>query len=258
MLAKVRFRFYEELNDHLPAERRKATFTHPVEAGAAVGEVIKAMGVPLSEVEMIRVDGKSVDFSHRLYDGARASVYPVFESFNITPEPRVRQRPLRQIRFVLDVDLGRLATYLRMFGFDTLYRNDCDSNKLIEISRRDRRILCTRDRKLLTCGGIERGYRVREMRPRRQLVEVLRRFDLLGSVTPLCRCLRCNAMLVPLSPESVLARRPIEARRHDKRIWVCPDCQRISRRGSHYRRMRSFMQQIRRQGREGSAGMEAT
>jgi Mut7-C ubiquitin/Mut7-C RNAse domain len=116
----VQFRFYEELNDHLPIARRKCGFAHAFDGAPAIKDVIEALGVPHTEIDLILVDGKSVRFSHRLRGGERVAVYPMFERFDIRPLHRLRPRPLRRTRFVADVHLGKLARSLRLLGFDTL------------------------------------------------------------------------------------------------------------------------------------------
>jgi hypothetical protein len=74
----VQFRFYEELNDHLPIARRKCGFAHAFDGAPAIKDVIEALGVPHTEIDLIIVDGKSVCFSHRLRGGERVAVYPMF------------------------------------------------------------------------------------------------------------------------------------------------------------------------------------
>ena len=64
------------------------------------------------------------------------AVYPAFEAFDITPLLRVRERPLRDTRFVADVHLGALAHLLRMMGFDTLYDNDYADDEIARIAAR--------------------------------------------------------------------------------------------------------------------------
>ena len=65
------FRFYEELNDYLPASRRKRSFTHTFAGAPAIKDIIEALGVPHTEIDLILVDGRSVRFSHRLRGGER-------------------------------------------------------------------------------------------------------------------------------------------------------------------------------------------
>jgi len=145
-MRSANFRFYAELNDFLPTDRKAGSFDHTFNGQPAVKDTIEALGVPHTEVDLIIANGVSVDFSYLLQDGDRVSVYPVFESIDIAPVLRVRPQPLRETRFVLDIHLGRLAGYLRMLGLDALYRNDYRDEELANLSSQDARILLTRDR----------------------------------------------------------------------------------------------------------------
>ncbi len=78
-------RFYAELRDFLPREFRAGTVVRSFDVPGSVKDMIEACGVPHTEVELVIVDGRSVDFSHLVDDGERISVYPVFESFDVTP-----------------------------------------------------------------------------------------------------------------------------------------------------------------------------
>ncbi len=125
-LRQCEFRFYEELCDFLAPGRRKRSFVHAFDGTPTVKDRIESLGVPHTEVDLILVDGMPVGFGHRLQGGERVAVYPMFESFELGDACRLRPTPLREPRFVLDVHLGRLAAYLLLLGFDTLYRNDYD------------------------------------------------------------------------------------------------------------------------------------
>src|SRR5271169_546914 len=81
--ARALFRFYEELNDFLPWQRRKRDFDYRCARGATVKNAIEALGVPHTEVELILVNGESVDFGYLVRDGDRISVYPKFEALDI-------------------------------------------------------------------------------------------------------------------------------------------------------------------------------
>jgi uncharacterized protein with PIN domain len=238
------FRFYAELNDFLPPERRGVSFTHFFRGSPAVKDVIEALGVPHAEVDLVLADGESVDFSWALRDGARVSVYPVFESIDIAPLARVRPRPLRETRFVLDGHLGRLAAYLRMVGFDTRWRNECGDEELARISVDEHRILLTRDRGLLKRRAVTHGYWMREVDPKRQLAEVLRRFDLTRSLAPFRRCLRCNELLERVEKDLVAERLPPRVRERHEELVRCPSCQRIYWKGSHHERMKQLVAEV--------------
>jgi uncharacterized protein with PIN domain len=241
------FRFYAELNDFLPRERQFVAFPHAFRGHPAIKDTIEALGVPHTEVDLILVDGESVDFAYHLQHGDYVSVYPVFEAFDITPLLRVRPEPLRVTRFVCDVHLGTLARYLRMLGFDTLYPDDHQDAELARLSRDERRILLTRDRGLVKRGIVTHGYCVRNTDPERQLLEVVRRFDLFRALQPFKRCMRCNGLLEPVPKEKVLNRLPPGTRQHFDTFHMCPDCQQIYWPGSHHRRMQRLIAHLRTQ-----------
>ena len=192
------FRFYEELGDFLLPERRKRCFMHAFDGTPSVKDRIESLGVPHTEVDLILVDGAPVPFSHKLVGGERVAVYPMFERFELGTANRLRPTPLREPRFVLDVHLGRLASYLRLLGFDTLYRNDYDDEELTGISQTQRRILLSRDIGLLKRSAITHGAFLHATDPRRQLREVCDRFQLDARIEPFSRCARCNGRVEPL------------------------------------------------------------
>src|SRR5215470_922616 len=167
-------RFYEELNDFLPEERRKRAFPVEVDRARSVKDAIESVGVPHTEVDLVIVDGRSVDFTHPLRGGERVAVYPMFERLDITPLVRLRPRPLRDPRFVADGHLGKLARHLRMAGFDTLWSNAWDDDEIVNISAVQKRTILTRDKGMLRRGEVDRGYFVRATESKAQLAEVVR------------------------------------------------------------------------------------
>jgi uncharacterized protein len=241
-MAEARIRFYAELNDFLPAELRQREISHRFLDGAAVKDRIESFGVPHTEIDLILVNGEPVDFTYRIQDGDRVSVYPVFEAFDIAGLTRLRPEPLREPRFVLDTHLGKLAAYLRMVGFDTLYGNRTTDEHLAAISRDHRRILLTRDVGLLKRSAVTHGCFVRETDSRRQLAGIVRRFDLARLMRPFSRCMRCNGVLQTRALEDVRGLIPPGAAQLHDQFRQCPDCGRVYWQGGHYRRMRQWVE----------------
>ena len=242
--ALATFRFYEELNDFLPHERRKRTFDYRCARAATVKNAIEALGVPHTEVELILVNGESVDFSHLVADGDRVSVYPKFEAFDIGPRLGGRERPLRRPRFVADAHLGGLARMLRMLGFDTLFRNDFEDDELCTVSIREERVVLTRDRELLKCRSITHGCFVHALRPREQLREVVQRLQLATSAQPFTLCLHCNLPLAPVDKDAIRAQLPLAVAHTYRRFHRCAGCDRVYWEGSHWQRMRELMAEV--------------
>jgi len=239
------FRFYAELNDHLSRDEQQRTIEKTFYVPSAVKDMIESFGVPHTEVELIVANGKSVDFSYLVREGDHISVYPMFESVDITPELRVRAEPLREPKFVLDVHLGKLAAYLRMLGFDTFYRSCFADPELVRISSEQHRILLTRDRALLKHNAVTRGYWLRETDSKLQLSEIVRRFDLVYLIRPFTRCMACNGMLRQAIKNEVLHLLPPRiAELHDE-YQRCSQCGRAYWKGSHYSRMLRWIEELR-------------
>ena len=235
------FRFYAELNEFLPLEKRYQPIPICFEGRQSVKHLIESSGIPHTEVDLVLVNGRSVDFTYLVQPGDRISIYPVFESLDITPLNHLRPKPLRIPRFVLDGHLGRLAAYLRMLGFDTLYRNDFDDEELADISVQQNRILLTRDRGLLKRRMITRGFCLRTRDPRQQLLDVVRRFDLLARIEPFTRCIRCNGLLEMVDKKVILDQLQPKTRKYFQQFSRCEDCGRVYWKGSHHERMLTLL-----------------
>ena len=233
------FRFYEELNDFLLPAQRKRSLEYRFQGHPGIKDPIEAFGVPHTEVDLIVVNGESVGFDYQLQTGDRVTVYPMFESFDVSPLVKLREKPLRRTAFVLDVNLGKLARRLRMLGFDALYDNRYEDAEVADIAATEGRIVLTRDRRLLFAKRITHGYWVRSTDPRRQVDEVLTRFDLRRQIRPFRRCMRCNGLLREVPKAEVLDRLEPKTKLYYERFYQCGGCGKVYWEGSHIEDMRS-------------------
>jgi uncharacterized protein with PIN domain len=238
------FRFYAELNDFLPQERQGVDFSVQFAGHETVKHLIESLGVPHTEVDLILINGASVGFGAQVQHGDRVSVYPVFERFEVDTISHVRPEPLEEPRFVLDNHLGKLAGYLRLLGFDSVYRNDFDDRELAEISDQQGRILLTRDRGLLKRSQVTRGYWVRATDPEEQIAEIVRRFDLASLAEPFKRCANCNGLLRPVPKAEVYHRLEPKTKLYYHEFRICQQCGQIYWKGSHFERIESFLQDV--------------
>ena len=238
------FRFYEELNDFLAPAHRQRAFEARCARAATVKHMIEALGVPHTEVELVLVNGESVGFDRLLANGDRVSVYPRFETFDVTPLLRVRDTPLRVTCFIADAHLGGLARLLRLTGFDTLYDNHYDDAELVAIATREGRTALTRDRELLKRRELTHGCFVHALKPEQQAAEIFERLDLARSARPFSLCLECNAPLRPIDKADAAHRLPADVRARHDRFSTCDRCQRVFWEGSHWRRMRAVVDRL--------------
>jgi uncharacterized protein with PIN domain len=234
-------RFYAQLNDFLPPERRMQDIEYAFTVCGSVKDMIESLGVPHTEADLILANGQPVGFAYQVQDGDRISVYPAYRSFDVSPLAHLQPQP--ELRFVVDTHLGRLAAYLRTLGFDTLYRNDYGDEELAQLAGAQR-ILLTRDIGLLMRTIVACGYYVRAIEPRVQLAEVVQRFSLIGAMDPFRRCVHCNALLQPVEKELIHDRLLPDTRQHYSEFYLCPECDQVYWKGSHYRRMQKLIETI--------------
>ena len=238
------FRFYAELNDFLPRNIRGRLSEHQFDETTTVKHAIESLGVPHTEIDLILINGSPAEFSQRLQSGDHVSVYPVFENFEIQSVTRLRPKPLREPRFILDTHLGRLTAYLRLLGFDCLYDNQGEDALLAEISASQHRILLTRDRGLLKRVVVTHGYCVRSDTPRQQAREIMARFDLYSRIAPFTRCTHCNSVLQRVSKAQIEAALPPRTRIYYDDFKQCPRCLRVYWKGSHFRKLTVWIEDL--------------
>lgn len=237
-------RFYEELNDFLPGAKRKIRYEITFFGTPSVKDIIEAQGVPHTEIDMILVNGKSVRFTSEIKERDDISVYPEFESFDISKIQKLRPKPLRRPKFVSDVHLGTLAKYMRMLGFDVKYQNDFSDSQIIEISLNEKRAILTRDLGVLKQGKVKRGYWVRSIKAAVQIREIIARFNLSGSIKEFSRCIRCNTLLKPVDKTKVIQKLPSKVRTCREEFYYCHVCDKVYWKGSHYEKMRVFIEKL--------------
>lgn len=217
---QVWVRCYEELNDYLPASRRKRTFSAELGRDEPLSALLQWLGIPTEAVELALGEDGPVGLGYRPREGERVALYPVFESLDLG-RLADRRGPRRRPCFAVPPELERLAGYLRLLGFDVVPVGP-GSGK----GGAGSPVLLSRDPARLQ--GVSRGYRVRSRRPRGQAEDVIRRFDLAGAARPLSRCLSCGREL-PAGSETGTP---------------CPGCGRQRRAGPRLARQRRVAEAI--------------
>ena len=226
------FVFEGYLNAFLPHRRRYQPFEYPFDAPRSIKDMIEAAGIPHTEIGTMLVNGEAVPLTYHMQDGDQVIVRPV----QIIPKPP-------DLRFVADVHLGRLVSYLRLLGFDTLYPEDYRDEELARISGEEQRIMLTRDVGLLKCSIVEYGYFVPQTDPWEQLADVLERYDLLPHLTIFSRCTTCNGELRIVDKSTIADRLMGKTIQYYQEFSLCQQCDKVFWKGSHYRHMRAFLAQ---------------
>lgn len=239
--------FHDSLNDFLAPSLQNQVIACNVNRRASIKDVIESYNVPHTEIDLIIVDGASVDFDYIVEASNDIHVYPYHSAMDHAPRgllhhlsPPLPPHP----RFIIDVNLGRLARYMRLLGFDCLYCNDFDDHSIAEISYKTQRIVLSRDRKLLQRKMITYGYYVRTEIPKIQVSEILNRFKLHALINPLTRCTKCNERLTKIEKHTIEHRlKPLTRQYYDK-FLICTGCNQIYWQGSHHKRVTRLIQKF--------------
>jgi uncharacterized protein with PIN domain len=236
-MSTATLRFYAELNDFLPRDRRQRPWTIEFADPAPVRHLIEGCGVPHTEVDLVVRDGHSIDLETLVGPGERIAVYPMFEALDIRRALRLRPKPLRPLRFVADAHIGALSRRLRMLGFDTLWQNDIGDAELVRLASREHRVLLTRDRRLLMRRSVTHGCYIRATSTDAQLAYLVERLQLCSEIAPFSRCLVCNGRMVADEFKTIQDSVPPGVRRTQTRYWRCNECAKVYWRGTHWAAM---------------------
>jgi len=150
------------------------------------------------------------------------------------------------LRFLTDTMLGKLAKYLRMLGFDTVYFPQGDRLCLIDLAVKQGRVFLTRDKTIVrTLSDLPELLCINDNSPIKQLQQVIKYFELtLNENNFFTRCLRCNQLLVKISAQEVEHRVPAYIATIQQEFFVCQKCERVYWKGTHQKRMSDMIKRI--------------
>ncbi|MEU9347304.1 Mut7-C RNAse domain-containing protein [Streptomyces sp. NPDC048278] len=215
----------------VPHARRVGVHPLAVDGVSTLGHVIESLGVPLTEVGALVVDGREVPVAHIPADGERVTVRPV------TRPQRVPGAPLR---FLLDVHLGTLARRLRLLGVDTAYEStDIGDPALAARSAAEKRVLLSRDRGLLRRRELWAGGYVYSTGPDDQLRDVLDRFA--PDLRPWTRCTACNGLLKEATKDEVADQLKGGTQKSYDVFAQCAECGRAYWKGAHHQQLEAIV-----------------
>ena len=232
-MSTARFRFSEDLSRFLRREYRGRRFAYACARAANLKNAIEALGVPHTEVGEILVNGAPATLQRIVREGDDIEVR--------APSAAQAEGPLA---FIADAHLGALGRFLRMLGFDTVHEPQLGDADIRRLAHADNRIVLTRDRDLLKCREIARGYYVRALKPEAQLRELAARYRLAAEARPFTRCLPCNLPLAPVDKAQIAHRLPPKVAALHHNFTHCAGCDRVYWPGSHYARMCSAIEEI--------------
>lgn len=231
---EVRIGFAPELHVFVAAAQRVEQSVVRTDGSSSLGHVVESLGVPLTEVGELLVDGRPVARSHVPAAGEQIRVAAV-----VRPQPVAGPAP---VRFLLDIHLGTLARRLRLLGVDAAYENpDIGDAALAARSAAEQRVMLSRDLGLLRRREIFAGAYVYSHQPVEQLEDVLSRFA--PPLAPWTRCTACNGTLRTAEKETIRGQLPDGTERTYDGFATCTDCGQAYWRGAHYSRLNEIVEE---------------
>jgi uncharacterized protein with PIN domain len=152
------------------------------------------------------------------------------------------------MKFIVDSNVGRLARWLRIAGFDTVFINDLDDNRLVRLALSEGRVLLTKDTQILkrrvAATGRLKVILIESEEVKAQLRQVVKTLKLADKIKPFTLCLECNKPLVSREKEEVKELVPPYVFRTQTQYMQCPACHRVYWRGTHWQRMSRELEKI--------------
>jgi len=253
IIKTIKLRFYSYLNNFIKIDAHKNLellddrhYLYHYQGRQTIKDIIESIGVPHPEVVLILRNAEPADFSELVHPGDFFSIYPYLYNFKLPAEIKlVPEYPLEKPKFILDVHLGRLARYLRRFGFDTAYRNDYQDREIVDQAVKEKRIILSRDLGLLMRKRVRWAKFIWNDNPKKQLQEVFKRFALTqyyqGEES---RCVNCNSSLLDIDKEEIIERLEPKTKKYFDEFKYCPKCDKIYWRGSHFKKTENMLAEL--------------
>ncbi|MBI5179825.1 MAG: Mut7-C RNAse domain-containing protein [Nitrospirae bacterium] len=148
------------------------------------------------------------------------------------------------IKLIADSMLGKLAIWLRVLGYDTLYFKEIDDASLLRMAKEEDRILLTRDTSLIKRRGIKNYVFINDNEPYKQLKQIITALKLKSDKDFLTRCIYCNEELITVQKEDVEGIVPEYVYENHNSFNQCRKCKKIYWRGTHFRRIENRLAEI--------------
>jgi uncharacterized protein with PIN domain len=237
-------RLFAGLNFFVPEKLKHRNIILPYRGKQSAKDAVESIGVPHTEFGMISLNGRMIGMDEYISENDQLIVYPHFYQLMPVETNKTTDEEETLPRFILDVHLGKLATLLRLLGFDTFYHNQLDDEEIIETACSENRIILSRDIGIFKNSRVKRGYFPRSQDSKQQLKEVIQRYGLGDKIQPFTRCLKCNGEIVPVNKSQVIGQLQENTKMYYQDFCACERCKKTYWKGSHYQKMKEFVGNI--------------
>lgn len=236
--------FHENLQELLRTKKRGQLQRVEFNGDQTIKHLVESLGIPHTEVGRLTLGEQEIGFGYLVKNGDQLRVFPASAALDKLSGMVVDETITISPRFLLDNHLGKLASHLRMLGFDADYSNQYQDQELADLAFSNARILLSRDRQLLMRKTIRYGYLLRSMIPDEQLLEVLERFNLFAGIRLFKRCMTCNHLLEPVDKKQIEDQLQPLTKKYFFDFHICTGCGQIYWAGSHVERMQTRIKEI--------------
>ena len=155
---------------------------------------------------------------------------------------------LQRPDFAVDAMLGNLAKKLRILGYNAKYSSSIEDDELIELARKENRIILTKD-ELLTKNAEKSGIMsvlIRGNDEIEQIIQIRTAIGLSNFVmdTNFSRCVSCNGKLQLIDKSSIASKVPKGVFEKQNQFWICDTCKKIYWEGTHFEKLQEFVTKL--------------
>jgi uncharacterized protein with PIN domain len=241
----VSLTFHDDLQMLLRKGYADKMVKYTLKRRASIKDIIESLGIPHTEVAQLLLNNKELGFSFIPVGGEDIDVLSFSEKISALTSTLLRPRLICASKFMVDINVQKLARNLRIMGFDTTVVPEMRLVEIGSLAASQQRILITRNRELLKCNSVIHGHLPRSENHATQLQEVVKRYRLNLHFRPFTRCITCNGDLKYVSKQDVYHRLEPLTRKYFNTFKLCSDCEKVYWQGSHHDQIRQLIAAIR-------------
>ena len=237
--------FHNDLQMLLPRKRAAKVVKYALTRRVSLKDIIESHGIPHTEVAQILLKKKALGFGFIPMGGEEIDILPFSEEISVFTSTRLRSVPICPLKFMVDINVQKLARNLRIIGIDTTMVPVARLVEIGSIATSQQRVLITRNRELLKCNTVIHGHLLRSENHIVQLQEVVKRYRLKSHIIPFTRCITCNGDLKSITKQAVYHRLEPLTRKYFNTFKLCKDCEKVYWQGSHHDQMQQLVTEVR-------------
>lgn len=237
--------FHHDLQELLKKNKAGQRVKYALTRRASLKDIIESLGIPHTEVAQIFLKIQELDFCFIPVGGEEIDVFAFSDERSAFSSTLLRPQPTRPLKFMVDVNVQKIARNLRLIGIDTTMVPDLRLVEIGEVAAIQHRILITRNRELLKCNSVIHGNLVRSENHGIQLQELVKRYGLRSQIKAFTRCITCNGDLKSIPKNAIYDKLEPLTQKYFNTFKLCNDCGKIYWQGSHHKKLRQFVEKVR-------------